>query len=142
MPAACCLAAMMRQGKRILAVGLLLAAAAFSRAEQLRNHFDSDTPGAAPAFFDFFVLGAPAVAQWQVVGSSNPPSAPNVLVQTVKARPADSIAVAVRRNSASRDGVWSVSMIHVAATGGIIFRMSGQKDFLVLLVDTASGEAR
>lgn len=132
----------MRQAKGILAAGLFLAVAAFSGAEQLRNHFDSDTLGAPPAYFDFFVLGAPAVAQWQVVGSSNPPSAPNVLVQTVRLRPADSIAAAVRRNSASRDGVWSVFMIRSASTGGIVFRMSGEKDFLVLLMDALSGNAR
>ena len=58
-------------------------------------------------------------------------------------RPDDSIAVALRRNSAFRDGVWSlVAAPRRSGRGGIVFRMAGEKDFLVLLLDLATGDAR
>ena len=77
---------MSRSSKKTLAVGLLLlAAAAWSRAEKLRNHFDSDGLLRPPAFFDFLVLGAPGAADWKVTGGFNPPSAPNHVTQTVTA---------------------------------------------------------
>lgn len=125
-----------------LAVLLLLAAGVPARAEQLRNHFDSDAMMGEPAFFDFVVLGAPGEARWKVVSGYNPPSAPNHVAQTVSSRPADSIAAAVRRNSAFRDGVWSVGLMRGSGRGGIVFRMSGEKDFLALLVDLVNGQAR
>jgi len=129
--------------KKALSIGLLLlAAAALSRAEKIRNHFDSDALLQAPAFFDFLVLGAPGASDWKVTGGFNPPSAPNHVTQTVNARPADSIAVALRRNSVFQDGTWSVAIMRGRARGGIVFRMASEKDFLVLLLDAASGDAR
>ncbi len=122
---------------------LLLAAAGSARSsEKLRNHFDSDGLLREPAFFDFLVLGPPGEAEWKVVGGYNPPSAPNHVSQVMPNRPAESIAAAIRRNSIFRDGVWSVAMRQGAGHGGIVFRMTGDGDFLVLLIDLASGEAR
>ena len=122
---------------------LLLAAGALAQTpEKLRNHFDADGLLREPAFFDFVVLGPPGEAEWKVVGGYNPPSAPNHVSQVMPARPADSIAVAVRRNSTCRDGAWSIAMRQGKGFGGIVFRMAGEKDFLVLLVDMATGEAR
>lgn len=111
-------------------------------AGKLRNHFDSDALLREPAFFDFVVLGAPGAAQWKVVSGYNPPSAPNHATQTLDSRPDDSIAVALRRNSLFRDGVWSLALRHAAGRGGIVLRMKGEKDFLVLLMDLATGDAR
>jgi hypothetical protein len=121
---------------------LLLLAAAPAAAQTLRNHFDSDGLLREPAFFDFAVLGAPGAAQWRVVSGFNPPSAPNHVTQILASRPDDSIAVALRRNSLFRDGVWSLALSRAQGRGGIVLRMAGEKDFLVLLVDLATGEAR
>lgn len=127
---------------------LLLFAAAAAGAQnaaspqKLRNHFDSDALLREPAFFDFVVLGAPGTAQWKVVSGFNPPSTPNHVTQTLAARPSDSIAVAVRRNAVFRDGVWSLGLRRGEGHGGIVLRMAGEKDFLVLLVDLTTGEAR
>ncbi len=148
MPLACFLAEMFRRLKRTaLSSALLLLLAAWvpaekASAEKLRNHFDSDAPLREPAFFDFAVLGAPGEAQWKVVTEFNPPSAPNAVSQVVSTRPADSIAVALRRNSVFRDGTWSVAMKRGQGRGGIVFRMAGEKDFLALLTDLSSGEVR
>ncbi len=121
---------------------LLFLAASFVSAQKLRNHFDADAPLGEPAFFDFLVLGAPGEAQWKVVAGHNPPSAPNHVSQIITERPPDSIAVAVRRNSAFRDGVWSLALKRAEGRGGIVFRMTSEKNFDVLLVDLASGDAR
>ncbi len=125
---------------------LLLAAPAIAQnaggAQKLRNHFDSDALLREPAFFDFAVLGAPAAADWKVVGGYNPPSAPNHATQTLASRPDDSIAAALRRNSSFRDGAWSLALRHGEGRGGIVFRMADEKDFLVLLLDLVTGEAR
>jgi hypothetical protein len=110
--------------------------------QKVRNHFDSDALLREPAFFDFVVLGAPGTAQWRVVSGFNPPSAPNHVTQTVAGRPSDSIAVAVRRNALFRDGAWALGIRRGEGRGGIVLRMAGEKDFLVLLVDLATGEAR
>ena len=110
--------------------------------QKFRNHFDSDALLREPAFFDFVVLGVPGAAQWKVVSGYNPPSAPNHATQTLDSRPDDSIAVALRRNSLFRDGVWSLALRHAAGHGGIVLRMTGEKDFLVLLIDMSTGEAR
>jgi hypothetical protein len=120
---------------------LLLLAAAPAGAQTLRNHFDSDGLLREPAFFDFAVLGAPGVAQWRVVSGYNPPSAPNHVTQTLASRPDNSIAVALRRNSFFRDGAWSLALSRAQGRGGIVLRMAGENDFLVLLVDLATGEA-
>ena len=122
---------------------LLLAAAGVAQTpEKLRNHFDSDGVLREPAFFDFVVLGTPGQAAWKVTGGPNPPSAPNHVTQVVPDRPADSIAAAVRRNSTFRDGTWSLAMQRGAGRGGILIRMTPEGDFLLVLVDLASGEAR
>jgi hypothetical protein len=126
---------------------LLLAAAAAvaqnaASPQKLRNHFDSDALLREPAFFDFVVLGAPGTANWRVVSGHNPPSAPNHVTQILAERPGDSIAVAVRRNAVFRDGAWSLGLRRGEGRGGIVLRMAGEKDFLVLLVDLATGEAR
>ena len=126
----------------LLVLLLFAAAGAAQSAEKLRNHFDSDGLLREPAFFDFLILGPPGEAAWKVVGGYNPPSTPNHVAQVMPNRPADSIAAAVRRNSVFRDGVWSVTMRQGNGRGGIVFRMTGEGDFLVLLMDLASGEAR
>jgi len=146
MPAACFSAPMtISIVKRSLWGALLLlfaAAGSAQNAEKLRNHFDSDGLLREPAFFDFLVLGPPGEAEWKVVGGYNPPSAPNHVSQVMPNRPADSIAAAFRRNSTFRDGTWSVAMRQGNGRGGIVFRMTGEGDFLVLLVDLGTGEAR
>jgi hypothetical protein len=146
MPAACFSAPMtIDMVKRGLGGAVLLLLAAFGsaqNAEKLRNHFDSDGLLREPAFFDFLVLGPPGEAEWKVVGGYNPPSAPNHVSQVMPYRPADSIAAAIRRNSTFRDGTWSVAMRQGNGRGGIVFRMTGEGDFLVLLVDLATGETR
>jgi hypothetical protein len=116
-------------------------AVSVAAAQALRNHFESDALGTRPAFFDFTVLGAPGAAAWRVTGGKNPPSAPNYVAQIVDSRPKDSIATALRRNSLYRDGSWSVALMRGAARGGIVFRMANEKDFLVLLVNLATGQA-
>lgn len=108
----------------------------------VRNHFDSDAVMRPPAFFDFVELGAPGRSDWVVVSDFNPPSAANIVAQTVPDRPADAIAAALRRNVSLRDGRLSIALKKAAGRGGILFRMSGEKDFLVLLVDTTNGDAR
>lgn len=125
---------------------LVAAAGAAQGPEKLRNHFDSDGLLREPAFFDFQVLG-PALgiageADWKVLGGFNPPSAPNHVSQVMPRRSADSIAAAFRRNASFRDGAWTVSLQKGRGRGGIVFRMAGEGDFLVLLVDLATGEAR
>jgi hypothetical protein len=122
----------------------LSAAAASGQASPsvVRNHFDSDAAMRPPAFFDFVELGAPGRSDWVVVSDFNPPSAPNLVAQTVSGRPADSIAAALRRNVSFRDGRLSIALKKGSGRGGILFRMTGEKDFLVLLVDSGSGDAR
>jgi hypothetical protein len=126
--------------RALLASGLLLA----SRlpAETWRNHFDSDGASRAPAFFDFVVLGAEGKANWMVLADHNPPSSPNQVTQTVVSRPEGSIAVAVRRNVEFQDGRISVAIKKLPSHGGLVLRMKDDKDFLALLLDATSGEAR
>ena len=122
---------------------LLVAAAGAARTpEKLRNHFDADGLLREPAFFDFQVLGAAGAAYWKVVGGYNPPSAPNHVSQVKIDRPVDSIAAAFRRNATFQDGAWSLALRQGPGRGGIVFRMSGEGDFLVLLVDLETGDAR
>jgi hypothetical protein len=147
MPAACFSDPMTMTAVKRGACGALFlvftaAAAVAQNAEKLRNHFDSDGLLREPAFFDFLVLGPPGEAEWKVLGAYNPPSAPNQVSQVMPARPADSIAVACRRNVSYRDGAWSLALRRGSGRGGIVFRMTGEGDFLVLLVDLATGEAR
>ena len=125
----------------LLMCGLILAAPA-ALAERWRNHFDADAISRPPAFFDFEVLGAPGTTRWIVLNDVNPPSAPNQLTQVVANRPDGSIGVALRRSVAMADGTLSVSLKKVPAREGLVFRMTGEKDFLVLLLDGKSGQAR
>lgn len=111
-------------------------------AESWRNHFDADAPARPPAFFDAVVLGTPGRANWMVIADENPPSAPNQLTQTIKSRPEGSIAAALRRNAVLENGKLSVSLKKLPGRSGLVFRMSGEKDFLVLLLDGGSGDAR
>jgi hypothetical protein len=123
-----------------LAAALVLGAPV--RAEKIRMHFDADSAGRPPGFFDFVVWGTPGKAEWLVLGDTNPPSTPNRLIQTLDTRPAGSVAVALRRKFAFQDGDVSVGVRRGIGRGGIVFRAAGEKDFLLLLVDVASGEAR
>lgn len=121
-----------------LAAGLL--ASSVASAETVRNHFDTDSPMRPPGFFDIVVLGTPAPAKWLVLTDSNPPSAPNRLAQVEASRPADSITAAVRRNYVFQDGTVTTYVKKGGGRAGLILRMKGERDFIVLLVD-ASGDA-
>lgn len=126
-----------------LAWTLLFAAVATAQpAQKIRNHFDTDALFQPPGFFDFVVLGAPAPAQWKVLTGKSAPSPQNYLGQIVPNRPKDSIAAALRRNVNFQDGAWSVMMLRGQGRGGIVFRMADEKNFLTLLVNLGSGEAR
>jgi hypothetical protein len=130
-------------GRRVVsavALGVLLLASQ-SRAEKIRNHFDSDAAGRPPGFFDLVVWGAPGKAEWLVLGDVNPPSTPNKVIQTIKDRPAGSIAVALRRTYGFQDGEVSVGLRRGNGQAGIVFRAAGEKDFLLLIMN-ANGEAR
>ncbi len=119
---------------------VLVALAGTLAAEALRNHFDSDAIMRPPGFFDFAVLGAPGAARWLILSDRNPPSAPNCLSQTESARPADSIAVALRRNQVFQDGTVTTFVKRGANRAGLLVRMADEKNFLVLLSDTGTGE--
>jgi hypothetical protein len=125
----------------LLAWSLLLCVPA-ALAEVWRNHFDADGPSRPPAFFDFEVLSAPGDAKWIVLADHNPPSAPNQVTQIYAKRPQGSIAVALRRNVTLQDGRLSVALKKLPAWEGLVFRMAGERDFLALLVNGQSGEAR
>ena len=125
-----------------LALATALLAAPHASAEKLRTHFDTDSAGRAPGFFDLVVWGAPGNADWIVLGDVNPPSTPNKLIQTIGNRPAGSMAIALRRKYEFRDGEVSVGLRRGGGQSGIALRASGEKDFLLVLVDGTSGEAR
>jgi hypothetical protein len=124
----------------LLAVCLLAPTPAV-RAEKWRNHFDADAPARPPAFFDFVVIGTPARANWLVIQDQNPPSAPNQLSQVVEERPADSLALAIRRGVKIRDGNISVSLKKQPGRAGVVLRMTSPKDFVTLLFDGSTGDA-
>jgi len=124
-----------------IALAMLLASPA--RAEKIRMHFDSDSAGRPPAFFDLVVWGTPGNAEWLVLAETNPPSTPNKVIQTIAARPAGSLAVALRRTYSFQDGDLSVGLRRGSSgRAGIVFRATGEKDFLLLLLDIANGDAR
>lgn len=127
------------RGFRFFLASLVLATVPLN-AETVRNHFDADSIVRPPGFFDFLVLEAPGKARWLVLSDRNPPSTPNKLSQVERGRPADSIAAAVRRNYAFQDGTVSTYIRQGSGRAGLILRMAGEKVFLLLLVDTASGE--
>ena len=94
----------------------------------------------APGFFDLVALGEPGEPRWLVLDDPNPPSAPNRLVQTETELPAGSIAAALRRNVSFQDGTASTFVKQGAGHAGIVLRMKDEKNFLLLLADTATGE--
>ena len=129
---------------RVRAAALLagvLAAASPALAERIRNHFDSDGIMRPPAFFEFVVLGAPGPAKWLVLSDKNPPSAPSVAAQVEAGRPADSIAAALRRSYAYRDGTTSTYVKSGGSRIGLLVRYVDEKNFVSLLIDTGTGEA-
>jgi hypothetical protein len=128
--------------KTAFCVALCALFVASARGEKVRAHFDSDSAGRPPGFFEGVVWGAPGDAEWRVLADFNPPSTPNKLLQTLSTRPAGSIAVALRRNYSFRDGEVSVSLRKGAGQAGIALRAAGDKDFLILFVDVASGDSR
>ena len=122
-------------------LGLVLFSGAIA-AETIRNHFDTDSMMRAPGFFELVVLGPnPAPARWLVLADQNPVSAPNRLAQVELKRPLDSIAAAVRRTYAFEDGSVTTFLRQGASHAGLLLRMVDEKNFLVLMVDTATGEA-
>jgi len=127
--------------RRVLALTLGSLAAASLSAETVRNHFDTDTAMRVPGFFDLVVLGPQAPARWLILTDLNPPSAPNRLSQVDAKRPDGSIAAAVRRNYVFQDGTVSTYVKREGSHAGLLLRMASEKDFLVLMVDTGSGEA-
>jgi hypothetical protein len=127
--------------RTLLLLAFTAAAAAGLSAETVRNHFDSDALMRPPGFFDFVVVG-PAPARWLVLNDPNPPSAPFRLAQVETKRPADSIAIAVRRKYAFEDGTVTTYLKRGGSRAGLVLRMTGEKDFVALLIDTRSGDAR
>lgn len=123
-----------------LALALALALPATASAEEIRNHFDMDSLARAPGFFDLIVIGAPGKTRWLVLTDPNPPSSANRLVQTDRRLPADSIAVALRRNVSFQDGTASTFVHQGPGRAGMVLRMTDDKNFLLILVDTATGE--
>jgi hypothetical protein len=125
----------------LAALALLAAPAAPLSAEKIRNHFDSDSIMRAPGFFDFVVLGPPGPAKWLVLSDRNPPSAPACAVQVEAARADASIAAALRRTYAYKDGVSSAFVKTGGSRVGIVVRFVDDKNYLVLLVDGKTGDA-
>ena len=123
-----------------LALALAVAVAPAAFAEEVRNHFDVDFMMRAPGFFDLVVLGEPGKARWLVLNDPNAPSSPNRLVQTETALPAGSIATALRRNVSFQDGTASTFIKQGPGHAGMVVRMKDEKNFLLLLADTATGE--
>jgi hypothetical protein len=133
----------MIRSKNTILAGLALALVTGGlQAERVRNHFDADGLTLPPAFFDLAVLGAPGPASWKVLSADNVPSPTRYLSQVEKNRPADSIAVAVRRNVLFEDGTSSVAVQRRPCRAGIAFRIADDSNFRVLLVDMTSGDAR
>ncbi len=131
---------LLRSGLASALVFFLVAAA--GAAETIRNHFDTDSMMRPPGFFELVVLGEnPAPARWLVLADPNPVSAPNRLAQVEAKRPADSIAAAVRRTYAFEDGSVTTFLHQGGSLAGLLLRMADEKNYVVLLVDTATGEA-
>ncbi len=116
-------------------------AAAPAPGETIRNDFDSDALMRPPGFFDFVVLGS-APAKWLVLTDPNPPSVPYRLVQVETKRPDDGIAIAVRRNYAFEDGSVTTFVKRGGSRAGWSCAWRGEKDFVALLLDTRTGDAR
>ena len=110
------------------------------RAEEIRNHFDTDAVLGAPAYFDLVVLGEPGPARWLVTVDPNPPSGTNRLLQANPNRPDGSIAAALRRSVVFQDGTVSAFVKKGEGHAGLVLRSVDEKNFLLLLDDTRSGE--
>ena len=130
-----------RAGLAALLVAALFAWAGPLSAEKVRNHFDSDSIMRPPGFFDFAVLGEAGPAKWLILSDMNPPSAPACAVQVESKRPDGSVAAAVRRTYVFRDGTSSVFFKRGGSRSGLVLRYVDDKNYLLLLVDGASGEA-
>jgi hypothetical protein len=127
----------------VLAAVFAAALPAVTVAEELRNHFDSDAMMRPPAFFDLVILGdtgADSAAKWLVLVDKNPPSAPNALVQTSANRSDSSIAAALRRSVAFQDGTVSTFVKKAPGHSGLVLRFVDEKNFLLVLADTSTGE--
>ena len=126
----------------LLAVLGVLVSSGVSRAEIIRNHFDTDAMMRAPGFFELMVLGPnPSPARWLVLADPNPVSAPNRLAQVEAKRDGESIAAAVRRTYAFEDGSVTTYLRQNGSRAGLLLRMADEKNFVVLLVDTTTGDA-
>lgn len=133
----------MKPARAVVILSILLGVlSAEVRAEKLRAHFDFDALLGQPAYFDFVVLGEPGPARWIVVADDTAPSPPKAAFQVFDSRPEGSIAAALRRKASLRDGRWAVSLKRLSARGGLVFRLADDRDFLALLVDCGTGEAR
>src|SRR5262245_712369 len=122
-----------------LLLGALAAGAGRLVADELRNHFDSDSLMRAPGFFDFVVVGQ-GQGKWLILDDPNPPSAPYRVAQVSTRLPEGAIATALRRNVELQDGDVSVFVKTGTGRGGVIVRMVDANNFLVLFADTATGE--
>jgi hypothetical protein len=125
----------------VLSVWTVLSAASGAGAEELRNHFDTDSAMRAPGFFDILALGdAGADSRWLILVDPNPPSAPNRLAQVNARRPAGSTSAALRRNVDFQDGGVSTFVKKGPGQAGLVLRLVDAKNFLLLLADTQTGE--
>lgn len=135
----------MKSRRRSVSTWAFLAALAVlgppaARAEKIRNHFDADSIMRPPGFFDLTFFGPETKVRWFVLTDLNPPSAPNRLVQTETQRPDGSIAVALRRTYAFRDGSASTMIKQGTGHAGLLVRVVDDKNYVLLMVNTATGE--
>jgi hypothetical protein len=126
-----------RSGLRIFLLAALLPALPAWAQERVRNHFDTDKPFGKPAFFDYMILNGEGPANWMIVPDPdhNPPSAPSQATQHEASRPAGSVAAAVRRTYVFQDGTASVAVKKQPGLAGLVLRMAGEKDYLLVLMD-------
>ena len=133
----------LRSACALFLAAALTAASSPALGEEIRSHFDSDSLMRAPGFFDLVVFGEQSKqtqARWFVLTDPNPPSAPYRLAQVNVNRPDGSIAAALRRNSEMQDGTVSVFLKKGPGRAGLILRMPDEKNYLLLLANTATGE--
>ena len=124
----------------LLVLAALALAPAAGRGDEVRSHFDADAVLGAPAFFDLVVLGEAGPARWLVTVDTNPPSMPNRLLQANQTRPEGSVAAALRRSVVFQDGTVSTYVKKGPGHAGLVVRYVDDKNFLLLLSDTQSGE--
>jgi hypothetical protein len=109
-----------------------------SSQERVRSHFDFDKPFSKPGFFDFVVLTGDGKADWMIVPDPehNPPSPPNQTTQIETARPAGSLTAAIRRTYSLKDGTVSVALKRQEGIAGLLLRMTGEQDYLLVLLSS------